>query len=367
MMMMKFFFFGSLAHLYLAVTSSVMPQHENIEPKRYDDFELMRYFRRYLNNPNGETYSSFKSYALSYCDQSPLDSLKPLIRYQNNWVFKIVYLRILIDLGNFIDPTTITREHYYYNAFKKYITEAIANSLLECCDADESKYKTELGIASLLVEVAEVTSSELKFHGINDKCEIEFDNRIAVWKYLIKNISIDFARKTIDYDSLFHILREIRFIVKTNNYFKDFSRLAKPCTLFWLYIHHIYKTNCKAIFDLDHCHKSLVISLVMSIGRWSHLFGLCGVFKFEPVSYYLVKICKTDSMQSNHIAEIFREYDPRHYCELLNVSTKILSFRRLTEFLDSDYFKQNPRESWIIRALAELELHLSRRAKKLPK
>ena len=65
----------------------------------------------------------------------------------------------------------------------------------DCNCSDETKFKTELETIFLVIKLAERTASELKSLGNNDKPISEFDNLVAIWKYLIRNISIDSKTK----------------------------------------------------------------------------------------------------------------------------------------------------------------------------
>ena len=63
-------------------------------------------------------------------------------------------------------------------------------------------------VVKLLVKLAEETCNTLRAYGFNDYLIIKkFDDRISIWKFLINNFSIDAARKTIDYDSMFRTSR----------------------------------------------------------------------------------------------------------------------------------------------------------------
>src|SRR5258708_31040110 len=102
-MMIKFFFFGSLAHLIMS--SSVTPQCDDFEQIQYDDFELVRAFHKYLAVPSQETYNSFKSNTIRYYKRSPIDCLNLLDRYRGNLVFKVLIWRAFEGSLEFIDPT----------------------------------------------------------------------------------------------------------------------------------------------------------------------------------------------------------------------------------------------------------------------
>ena len=112
----------------------------------------------------------------------------------------------------FIDPTTITP--VYYSKVLEWISRRIRWTLFNCSCSDESKFKTELETISLMIKSAERTASELKSLGNNDKLISGFDDLVATWKYLIRNISIDFTNKTIDYYSLLRTFNEVCILLK---------------------------------------------------------------------------------------------------------------------------------------------------------
>ena len=250
-MMMKFFFLSSLAYLYPTSYSSVMPQCDNFEAKRYDDYGLISAYRRYLNKPNMRTYSIFESCVKGYYKQSPIDSLKLSERYQNDWVFKVVFWYALEEPCRFIDPTTITPA--YYHSVPEWIIRNIRKTFLSCSCSDELKFKTELEIISQLIKMAEKAASKLKSLGNNDKFFTGLGDLVAIWKYLIRSISIDLDNKTIDYFSLSRTINEICSIIKTDSTPSGPSlRLSKRYALFWFNVQHIYVNKCTEIFETHH-------------------------------------------------------------------------------------------------------------------
>ena len=132
--------------------------------------------------------------------------------------------------------------------------------------SDETKFKTELETISRMIKLAERTASELKSLGDNDKLISGYDDLVATWKYLIRNISIDFTNKTIDYYSLFRTFNEVSILIKTDSSSNGPSlHLSKRYALLWFYLRHIYNNNCNVIFDINHHHKAFIIYLVMEL------------------------------------------------------------------------------------------------------
>ena len=120
-------------------------------------------------------------------------------RYRNDWVFKMAFWKALGGPFELITPSEVTAD--YYSHALKWITNRIRDTFLHCCCCDESKFRAEMEIISHLVKFAEKTSSELKSLGINDEFVSRLNDQVVIWEYLTKNISIDFANKTIDYYS----------------------------------------------------------------------------------------------------------------------------------------------------------------------
>ena len=254
-MMIKFFFFSSLAHLYLIMSSSVMPQYGDIEQKQYDEFELVSAFHKYLTIPTEESYNSFRFYVKRYYDRSPIDCLNLLVRFRSNRVFKVLSWRALGGPYKFFDPTEITPT-YYCNELE-WISRKICRIFLNFSCSDESIVKTKLETISLMVKSAERSAFELKSLGIMNGSGI--DRLVIIWKYLIRNISIDFDNKTIDYYSLSRTINEICLIIETESSSDGPSlRLSKRYFLLGFYLRFIYINDCTVIFDAHHHHRALI-------------------------------------------------------------------------------------------------------------
>ena len=129
----------------------------------------------------------------------------------------------------------------------------------------------------------------------------------AICKYLIRNISIDFTNKTIDYYSLLRTFNEASILVKTDSSSNGPSlRLSKRYALLWFYLRHIYFNHCKVIFDIHHHHKIFIIYFIVEFRRrpWSYrineLYPNMLRFLFE-------KLYKNGSPQLEPILELFRD------------------------------------------------------------
>ena len=352
--MIKFFYFASLVPLYFIMSSSVIPQYCDIKQKQYDNFGLVSTFRKYLAIPTEETYISFRSYLKRYFKQSPIDCLKLSERHWNDLVFKVVFWQALTEPYKFIDPSKITPANYH--DVLEWIKRKIRKTLLNCSCSDESKFKTELETISQMVKSAERTAFELKSLGNNDKLIGGFDDLIAIWKYLIRNISIDFTNKTIDYYSLFRTLNDISILVKTDSSSNGLSlRLSKRYALLWLYLRYIYLDN--EIFDIYHHHKANTIYLIMEFLGRNHSYG---INEFYPNKLRLLfeKLYENGSQKLKLILECLRVSNFERDRNWIGASKKISNYFELARSLSESSGKRFPDTTWRIRALAELEAYL---------
>ena len=359
-MMMKFLFFSSLAHLYFIMSSSVMPQCGDFEQKQYDDFGLVSAFRKYLSIPTDESYCSFRSYVKRYFKQSPIDCLNLLGRYRSNWVFKVLFWQALAGSYYLIDPTSITSAHYY-NEFE-WVSKKIRNIFLNCSCSDESKFKTELEAITLMVKSVEKSAFELKSLGFNEKIISRFDAKIAIWKYLIINISIDFSNKTIDYYSLSRTFNDVSILVKTDSSLDGPSlRLSKRYALFWLNLHYIYVNHCTVIFETHQRHKALIIYYVLK----SRFLFPAKEFYPDVLRLQFERLYENKSQQLDQIWELLR----MHYFEsdrtLLGISEEISNYSELARFIFESSKGYCANATWKIRAFAELEAYLIRNGRKV--
>ena len=353
-MMMKFFLFSSLAHLHIVMSSPLIPQ--------YDDFGLVGLYHRYLNRPTWKNYYTFESYVRGYYKRSPIDCLNLLDRYRSNRVFKVSFWQALAGIYYSIDPTKIIPG--YYSKVLICMSCEIRSIILNCGYSDETKFKTELETISRMIKLAEITASELNSLGENDKLISGFDDQVAIWKYLIRNISFDFINKTIDYNSLFRTFDEVSLLIKSDSSSNGTTlRLSKRYALLSLYIRHIYNNNCNVIFDINHHHKAFIIYLAMEC-RWKSYNW--DAYELYPniLRLLLEKLYENGSLQLDPILELFRGCSFESYHSSLRVSNKISNYHELAHSFTKSS-ERNPIVTWSVRALAELEAYLIQHGKKV--
>ena len=284
-------------------------------------------------------------------------------RYQNDWVFKVTLWRAVKGYWIVVDREKYTPEIHYRDVLWSMIFE-IKRKFFGCYFFEEALFKSELQIISTLIGVAEKIFFELKSYELNSETIGELSDQLAISKFLLKNISIDFVNKTIDYDSLFRTFNEIKLIFKANppSSHKSPLRLAKLYSLLWLYMSRIRDSFCPAIFDQHHQHKTLIIYLIM--GLWGNFYSK--IHKFYPKSLILQLggLFGSDSLHLDHIMELVKEFNPRDDYGLLKITKGTFSFFELTRFLDDRPQQAYLFRFWRIRALAELERYLARNGRK---
>ena len=346
--MKELLFFISLAHFYLVTSSLVTPPH--------DTFGLMKEFRRYLIDPTKKSYNRFKRYALSYYKESPAECLKSLGRYTNDWIFKYIFWRALKGDRSYTDHSWIAPRHY--SEVLEWISDEIRWIFKSCCCSDQAKFKTEMQTISLLIKLAKKTSNELKSIGINDEIVKGLDNLIAIWNYLIRNISIDFVNETIDFYSLIRTLNEIIFISQAGPSLNDpTKRLSRLYALIWVYLCHI-DNGCTAIFDM-YRHKTLMIFLIQNFD-WSYDYTR-NVFHPDHLQIQFERLNEAGLPTLNDIARLLEEFGPPQIeCIRLKIAKKVVSFAEVALLLDEELVRLHPGNTWRVKALALLEAYIAR-------
>ena len=339
-----------------------MPIQNDSEMTNYDGFGLMNTFLKYLTIPAQGTYNNFQLYVIGYYKQSPVDCLDILERYQNDWIFKVLFWQTLVGIYKFIRPTTITLT--YHHELLTYISRKNRRTFLNCCCSNKAKFKTGLGEISRLTRLAEKISFELKSKGISGELISSFDDLIAIWKYLIRNISIDLENKTIDYYSLSRTINEICVIVKTDSSsIVPSLRLSKCYALLWFYLRHIYMNNCTEIFDTRHHHRTLISYLILKFwGRFD--FYIDNDFYPNCLRLLFKKFYSAGFPNLKYIAKYLRKYD-RSDLLYLTTQKKISSFFVLSRCLTESFKGDCPNGIWRVRALAELEVYHAQRVQKV--
>jgi hypothetical protein len=262
--------------------------------------------------------------------------------------------------GQFFNPI------YDLRVVLREIVAAIRNIILLTDYSNELIFKKNFEVASLMIETVENIYPKLKSRGVNEILVVNLEDGIAIWKFLIKNISIDFDNHAVDYDSLFRTFHEIRCIFKMNQSFEKASRLSKLCSLLWLYLHRLYMADCSIIFDYHHHHKPLIISLIKEVGYWFwDPYDGYGEFNSNRLSSYFKDLYK-DKGDLNHLNLIMGILNTSKHPnseELLvaQVPKKFfLSFFELTRFWNDTFEKAYSFKAWNYKAFAELENYLKR-------
>ena len=177
-----------------------------------------------------------------------------------------------------------------------------------------------------MIETVKKIYPELKSRVVDDELVNNLKDRIAIWKFLIKNISIDFNKHTVNYDSLYRTFNEIRYIIKMNLSSEKALRFSKLCSLLWYYIDRIY--YCFDIFDSHHHYKPLIISLIKKVGYWPRDMDSLGEFNSNYLSSYLKGLYKDDFKHLNLSEVILKTRNPNYEKKFL----KMKNLRKVSAF-----------------------------------
>ena len=332
-----------------------------------------RFVPRYPRDPNWSKKTSYNGLTNvsmkptcpeGYYRWSPIDCLNLLDRYRSNWVFRVLIWQALGGSGNpytFINPKTIFPG--FYPEALKCISRKIKGTLLNYSYSDESKFKSELETISLMIKFAERDILKLKSLGVKDVPLEGLDNWVAIWKYLVRNISIDFENKTIDYYSLFRTIYEIFLIVKTDSSPNGPSLcLSKRYALLWFYLQYIFENRCSIIFETHHRHKTLTIYFIMKFASYVYDFE---EFFPSPLRILFEKLGENEPQQLDLILELLRMKDLESDRRSLRISCKFPNYSELARFIVESSKKYRPDTTWKVRALAELEAYLIQHGRKV--
>ena len=216
------------------------------------------------------------------------------------------------------------------NMLKSIITEIRKNFRKFGC-FDESIFKTEMKMASLLIREAEIISFEMKSQGVVDEIIDTVSNQAPSWKFLVKNISIDSANKTIDYDSLIHNFNEIVFILKKVPSLDSSVRLYKLRSLLWAYLYHIHEANCNMIFNIRHYNTGIIcLILELRSGFFDNLSSDKEIL--YNLGLYLEKLYKNGKLQCTPIVKLLKKWSLQFYCKYVKVPKKVSSFFEMSLF-----------------------------------
>ena len=318
-------------------------------------------YNKYLVNPKQENYADFEGYLVERYKQQPLDCLTLEEYHRSRYLKNMTIFWIALRLtGQFFNPK--------FNLRRILIDMiCVIGLIIQHSDySDELIFKKKFEVASLMIETVERIYSQLKSRGVDDKFVNNLKDRIAIWKFLIKNISIDFSQKTIDYDSLFHTFYEIRYMIKMNLSSEKALHLSKLCSLLWYYLNRIYETHCSAIFESHHRYKPLIISLIKRVGDWLQESYLSGEFNSNRLSTYLKELYIDDLNHLNLSLEILETRNPNDEVQFVMKNLrKVSSFFELTRFFTDKFEQKYPSKAWNYKAYAELEYYLKRNGLKV--
>ena len=346
------------------------------EPQHYNAAITLAY-HEYLANANEDTYYVFRNKACEYFIQFPFECLELLVQFQDDCTFKLVFWSAIGGDDRYLDLSGIPPISQYPKVVG-WIIKAIKRILSDCCRVSISKFKTDLEIVSRLITEADWTIHDLKSYGFTSIEDLNLDlSCIDTRKFLAKEIATDFATEKIHHLSLFLTFVEVIGIIESDLHSNTTTfNLPKQCALLQIYLYHIYANHCTSVFDADFKYKAVVIYLAMKLSRLAQGPGV----GLEHFSYFLglhlQELFETKSLRFDPIANFLKKkrYDPRYYRYLLGKASNLslselaeaTNFSELSKLLNDDFNQAHPKESWEIRALAELELFVSQNGLKVP-
>ena len=341
-------------------------EREAEEPQSYGA-AITFAFHEYRANANKDTYCVFRNKACEFFIQSPFECLELLDLYRDDWIFQLAFWRAIKGPDRYLDLTASTPP--YYPKVVAWIIKVIRRILLDCCCASISKFKIDLEIVSRLITEAEGTLLRLDSLGIGllhiasgTVLRDILNYRIEICKYLARKIDTDFPAEKINYLSLFSTFDEI-IRTLTNHFHSNTTTfyLPKLCALLHIYLHHIYKNHCTAVFDTNDKHKALVIYLAMKFGPGTKRPRI--EYCSSVLMLHLQVLYETFSLSLDHIENFMKKCNPQYYRYLLGEAS---NFSELAKLLNDNFNQLHPWGSWEIRALAELERFISQNGLKVP-
>ena len=349
--MKRLFFVTSLLSLLrVSISYATIPQ--------YDEQSIMRAYHTYRNDPQKENFHQFGSYVRGYHWQSPFDCLKLLERYQNILFFKVLFWKALDISRVFFFPPI---KPYSQKDVLICISKEIRRILLGCSCSEETLFNNELEMVKILIKMTERTLFELKSENHKGDYIREFEDLVSIWKFLVKNISIDFDAKTIDFNSLFLTFNEAKSLIKRgSNPIGPSLRLSKLYSLLWIYLHHINGVNNFAFLEVHHHQKALILYLVFMI--WEMPFD-CDTDHFYPkkLKIQFEELYEGGSPQLELIVKLLKRCNIPEECQDLVAPKRAPGFFELAHLLDGEFVKLHPGEFLITKGLAELEIYLAQK------
>jgi hypothetical protein len=350
---MRQFFLNFFLYIIVTWESTLMVQ--------FNDFYLMINYRKYIKSPNPLTFCSFSNYVKEFYILSPIECLKLVERYQYDWKFVLIFLKILNVSWVFIDPLSIPPRNQLKSI--KWLLKYTIWTFKRLSLYDKRLSDAEIEKIYFLASFIEKMLWEWRAHNNVDQNSIDnLIEKISICKFLANNMSIDFAKETIDYDSLFRVFNEIMGLEKSSGRSSgDFSRKVKLYSLLSFYLFNIWKIDCMEIFEMNHESKNLIIYLILRLSKESS-FSYCymnGNFFPENLKIYFKELYEGGSLCLDPIEKILKLEDV-NFLISFNIRRKFSRFRELSNFLDRNHFAIPASTEWKVKALSSLETYFSR-------
>jgi hypothetical protein len=348
---MKLLDFFILNLLLFSASSTVVE-----EEIHYNGFDLLKIYYKFLSKPDLGNNYNFETYAFSYYEDCTEECLKLMERYQNDWMFIRVYWKVL-SVKQFMEPVLFFEGDHLLSL--KWLIEGINWIFFRLCSNEELKFRAQVKIISVLINVAEKISSNLKSQ-IGSKDTIKLDDKISIHKFLIKNISFNFNRGIINCESLFRTFGHIRNIICRNSPVSDSLHIHKMYALLWYYLFDIWMTESMEMFEYHNQDRPLVIYLILELWEDFPIYEPYEESYPNNLKIRFEELYKGGSLNFSPIKKVREKCNPRKYLPILKAPKRISNFNEVTHFFEYNYFvKDKPHKKLRIQMLAEIEHYIS--------
>lgn len=322
---------------------------------------VMRKYQSYVSNPVPRTHCEFYYEINFYRQHFPHVCFKLLEQHQSNWTFKVIFLRALLT-PVFIHPQDVTQA--YYSLSLSWIFMEMIKVLI-FCRFEELNFKSRLETLALLLKIAKTTYMDMKvMWRIDTVLHEDLDNRIAVWTFVLENVSLDFTNKSVNYYALSVAFHEARKIIILGDSSDNATKLSKISTLLWFYLYQIYRNECKLIFDESIQNRAIYLYLILNLWHIRYDYSKCEEYHSKRIKKDLEELYNGGSLQLEPMKLLLQSFNPNEYKKGLRMPKKDFTFIELSRFLDYAT-NLSPYQLWKIKALAQIEAFISQHSTKI--
>jgi hypothetical protein len=272
---------------------------------------------------------------------------------QQNWEFRLTFFAALLSPNRQPDVNNL---HSYVNMFYD-ISEMVTKNLLKFYPTQEKKdiYFEEM---RLLINICEEIITKIE----NYQRISYIRGQVLTSKFLYQNLSFDYARDTINYNSYYSALQNIQsFARNPNDMTLPPQDLINSCTQFIIYSYIISEKNCSRIFEysrMEHLQHLAIFFIKKEIRAEDNYHQR---FSRSPESRIkdLVSLFSGDVTGKIRlfVGEVLTELP--ELLEQYNFDRNIKSFTQLGKLQHFEPFKGSPYSLWNLKTMMALEKYLA--------